>query len=123
MTRLPDSYALFTSAHFMLTTLHNNRALRANDAAFTLLTFDNKYAAFLQIPDSRRKNLLTRALTYCSIIVNTYGNWFILTSTLLRGYARDDIATFLSRITASRSNFHMPTTIHQRNYRLRSVLF
>src|SRR6266567_7454313 len=97
----------FTSAHPVMTTLYNNRALRADDPTLTLLTFDDNYAAFLQIPDSHGRNRLTCALTYCSRIVNTYGNRFVLTRTLFRSYARDDIGIFLSRIRARRNNFNM----------------
>src|SRR5437867_44914 len=93
-----------------------------NDTALTLLTFDDNLSTLLQLVGNGRRKMLTCALDNCSIVVNTYGHRFVITTTLPGCTTCNDVGIFLSRVRACSNNRHLTTIIQQRIHMLQNFL-
>src|SRR5579863_8496327 len=85
---------------------HNNTR-RSNYSAFTLLAFDNHSSAFVEFSHNGGSCMLTCALYYCSIVVNTDGNGLCLTRHFLDHRTGDDIGVLLIRIWTGSNDFYI----------------
>src|SRR5579872_151843 len=91
---------------------HNNTR-RPNDTAITFLAFYNHGSAFLQFMNNGGSLMLTCALYYCSIVVNTDSNWLRFSGTLFRHRTSNNIRMLSFRIWSGTNNFYITAVLQE----------